>query len=73
MAAGPEPEFTGFQSLSFYAHEFLEATEENLKRLVFMGREDAALMLATEEFGHHPSAERQFRRRFQEWRARTLG
>jgi hypothetical protein len=72
LAAGPEPEFTGFQSLAFHAHEYLVPNEENVRRLVFMGREDAALLLGTEEVNHDPGVEEQFRKNFAEWRARTL-
>jgi hypothetical protein len=72
LAAGPEPEFTGFQSLAFHAYEYLTASEDNLKRLVFMGREDAALLVATEEVNHDPEVEKQFCGLFREWRARTL-
>jgi hypothetical protein len=68
LAVGPEPEFTGFQSLAYHAHEYLEASEENLRRLVAIGREDAAILLATEEFGHDPAAEAAFRRTFERWR-----
>ena len=68
LAIGPEPEFTGFQRLAFHAHEYLEPTEENLRRLIAINREDAALLLATEEVNHDPDAEEVFRKRFQEWR-----
>ncbi|MEO8026119.1 MAG: hypothetical protein ABI823_06580, partial [Bryobacteraceae bacterium] len=68
LAIGPEPVFTGFQSLAFYAHEFFEPSEWNLRRLVAMGREDAAIMLATESVNHDPFWEEQFRNTFAEWR-----
>lgn len=68
LAVGPEPEFTGFQSLAFYAHEYLEDSEENLRRLVAIGREDAAILLATEQVNHDAAAEAVFRKTIERWR-----